>query len=66
MWEKADVSKNFCNGEHQTFLEKKETSIAFLALHTSATPQTCKNVADGFKNFYDGEYHKIFEVKNVY
>ena len=31
MWEKADISKNFCNGEHQNFLERKNTYIEFLA-----------------------------------
>ena len=27
MWEKADVSQNFCDGEHQTVLEKNGTGF---------------------------------------
>ena len=27
MWEKADVSQNFCDGEHQTVLEKNDTGF---------------------------------------
>ena len=29
MWEKAEVSKNICNEEHRTVLQKKDMDIVF-------------------------------------
>ena len=30
MWEKANVSKKFCDGKHQFLFEKKDTPTIFL------------------------------------